>query len=91
MPASSFGTPGFNFGPLPRFLPNNPLAAPAPFFSLGANAIEQHRKGLSIIFVVLLVLPLATFGLGLVARDLGWEPRFLPRRNVRGARRRPSS
>jgi hypothetical protein len=79
----------FNFGPLKRIAPHNPLSSSGPLVSLGANAISKHRTALSILFLGLLVLPLVVFGVGLVASDFGYGPRALAgrRRRSRSAAR----
>ncbi len=69
--------PPLYFSPMnfaPRILPHKSLLAPGPFLNLGESAFAHHRTGLSILFVVFLVVPLAAFGLGLVASDFGWRP-----------------
>ena len=80
--------PPLYFSPMnfaPRIAPHNSLLAPGPLLNLGESAFARHRTGLSILFVVLLVIPLAAFGLGLVASDFGWRPR-IPGRDRRRSR-----
>jgi hypothetical protein len=75
-------TPPLYFSPMnfaPRIAPHNSLLAPGPLLDLGESAFARHHTGLSILFVVFLVIPLAAFGLGLVASDFGWRPRRLGR------------
>ena len=79
--------PPLYFSPMnfaPRIAPHNSLLAPGPLLNLGESVFARHRAGLSILFVVLLVIPLAAFGLGLVASDFGWRPR-IPGRGRRRA------
>jgi hypothetical protein len=79
--------PPLYFSPMnfaPKIAPHNSLLAPGPLLNLGESAFARHRTGLSILFVVLLVIPLAAFGLGLVASDFGWRPR-IPGRDRRRA------
>jgi hypothetical protein len=80
--AAPNGTPPLYFSPMnfaPRIAPPNSLLAPGPLLDLGESAFARHHTGLSILFVVLLVIPLGAFGLGLVASDFGWRPRRLGR------------
>ena len=70
----------FNFAPTNPTTSHNPLTAPLATLS---DNVARHATGLSILFVALLVAPLVTFGLGLVASDLGWRPPFLARRRRR--------
>jgi hypothetical protein len=80
----------FNFGQQ-RISPPAPLLAPGPLYDLGASAIAHHRTALSILFVALLLSPLAAFGLGLVASDFGWRPPFRGRRRPASTIRKSSS
>jgi hypothetical protein len=80
----------FNFGQK-RISPPAAFLAPGPLYDLGASAIAHHRTALSILFVALLLSPLAAFGLGLVASDFGWRPPFRRRRRPASTIRKSSS
>jgi hypothetical protein len=77
------------FGSPLRLTAHNLLPASAPLSNLG-NSVT-HKDASSILFIALLSLPLVAFGLGLIASDLGWQPRTSRRRrHPAPARRKPS-
>ena len=78
----------FNFGQK-RISAPAPFLAPGPLYDLGASAVARHRT--PILFVALLLIPLAAFGLGLVASDFGWRLPFRGRRRNASAIRKSST